>query len=79
MALSMVLVSNYSVRQQFDNMPPEVRAQFNQGDPAGPSGSDGDAGRKLAQGVTRSFFVLVPPVQPGDPATAPERIRRRRA
>ncbi|GAA3997993.1 hypothetical protein GCM10022631_05890 [Deinococcus rubellus] len=60
MAMSMMAVSNYSLRQQFDNLPPEVRAQFNQGDPAGPSDA-GDAGRKLAQGVTRSYFVLVPP------------------
>jgi len=77
MALSMVLVSNYSVRQQFDNMPPEVRAQFDQGDPAGPS-DDGDAGRKLAQGVTRSFFVLVPPQTASGPGTdtQPPRLSR---
>ncbi|WP_161881262.1 sensor histidine kinase [Deinococcus alpinitundrae] len=73
MALSMMVVSNYSLHQQFDNMPPDVRAQFNQGDPAGPS-DDGDAGRKLAQGVTRSYFVLVPPQVesgPGNPAGGP--------
>lgn len=74
MALSMVGVSNYSLRQQFDNLPPEVRAQFNQGDPAGPS-DDGDAGRKLAQGVTKSYFVLVPQTSAG-PGSLPPRLNR---
>lgn len=74
MALSMVAVSNYSLHQQFDNLPPDVRAQFNQGDSAEPSG-DGDAGRKLAQGVTRSFFVLVAQTSAG-PGNQPPRLSR---
>ncbi|TSA87921.1 HAMP domain-containing protein [Deinococcus detaillensis] len=95
MALSLVAVSNYSVQRQFDNMPAEFRAQFDSGEQGGPNNqtnpiqnrptNTGDVGRKLAQGVTQSYFMLVPSVAAG-PASAlgsvsprlsrSERIRR---
>ncbi|WP_420594384.1 ATP-binding protein [Deinococcus sp.] len=61
MAVSFVAVSNYSVQRQFDNMPPEVRAQFERGN------ADGDT--VLAQpGVVR-------PAAPPRPSKV-ERVRR---
>lgn len=88
MALSLVAVSTYSVQRQFDNLPPDARAQFERGENSPINLSDsGAAGRKLAQGVTKSYFMLVPPttlqVSPSGPTpllpprpSRTERIRR---
>ncbi|AWN24165.1 two-component sensor histidine kinase [Deinococcus irradiatisoli] len=64
MAISMVAVSSYSVQRQFDNMPPELRSQFEQGVQV-------DVGRKLAQGITTPRFSLVPS-EPANPAPSPD-------
>ena len=69
MALSMVVVSNYSVQRQFDNLPPELRNQFDR---------DGavDVGRQLAQGITDPRFMLLPISPDPSVALSPPRLSR---
>ena len=83
MAVSMLAVSNYSVRRQFDTMPPDQRTQFEAGG-QNSGRAEGSAGNKLAQPFTNPaisppFFQLAPaPSNPGAPPrlSRAERVRR---